>query len=374
EKADALAVIEAPEGNQYRWVKVEGGAATFHLPILSSYVPRVPVHFVLMRGRLPGTSPQPGSATDLGKPATMAATAWLAVNPVENTVNVTLAHPEKAKPGEKIQIQIRLKDPRGKPLPGEVTLWLVDAAVLALGKEQRLDPLPDFITPVRSRLVVHDTRDMAFGMLPFTESPGGEEAGKGAPSLLDRATIRRLFKTVPYYNPEIQVGPDGVATVTVQLPDNLTNFKIRAKAASGPERFGYATSQIAVRLPVIVQPALPRFVRPGDSFTAAAIGRIVEGGAGPGSAQVRAEGVEIKGESKKELTWVPNRAERIEFEVSVPNPPYTPEGKLAYEEVTFRVGVERASDKATDAFEVKLPIRDDRQRVTSRKLVDLAPG
>jgi uncharacterized protein YfaS (alpha-2-macroglobulin family) len=374
QKADALAVIEAPEGNQYKWVKVEAGAATLHVPILSSYVPRVPVHFVLMRGRLPGTSPQPGSSTDLGKPATMAATAWLSVNPVENTVKVALSHPEKARPGEKIEIKIRLSDPRGKPLPGEVTLWLVDASVLALGREQRLDPLPDFISSVRSRLVVHDTRDLSFGMLPFAESPGGEEAGKGAPSLLDRATIRKLFKTVPYYNPAIQVGPDGSVTVTVQLPDNLTNFKIRAKAASGPDRFGYATSQVAVRLPVIVQPALPRFVRPGDHFTAAAIARIVEGGAGPGSAQVRAEGVAIKGETKKELTWVPNRAERIEFEVDVPNPPYTEDGKLAYGEVTFRMGVERASDKATDAFEVKLPIRDDCQRLVSRTLVDLSPG
>lgn len=252
QRANALAVIEAPEGNQYQWVKVEGGAATFHLPILATYVPRVPVHFVLMRGRLPDTSPQPGSATDLGKPATMAATAWIAVNPIENTVDVGLSHPEKAKPGDKIEMKIRLRDPRGKPLAGEVTLWLVDAAVLALGKEQRLDPLPDFITPVRSRLSLHDTRDLSFGMLPLAESPGGEEAGKGAPSLLDRATIRKLFKTVPYYNPVIAVGPDGVATVTIQLPDNLTTFKIRAKAASGSDRFGFATSQIAVRLPVIV--------------------------------------------------------------------------------------------------------------------------
>ena len=49
----------------------------------------------------------------------------------------------------------------------------------------------------------------------------------------------------------------------MELPDNLTVFKLRAKAASGPDRFGVGVSQIAVRLPVIVQPALPRFVRPG---------------------------------------------------------------------------------------------------------------
>ena len=54
--------------------------------------------------------------------------------------------------------------------------------------------------------------------------------------------MRKNFKSVPYYNPAIVVGPDGTATVTVQLSDDLTNFKLRAKAVSGPERFGFGTS------------------------------------------------------------------------------------------------------------------------------------
>src|SRR5213076_819807 len=97
--------------------------------------------------------------------------------------------------------------------------------------------------------------------------------------------------------------PDGVATVQVALPDNLTNFKLRAKASSGDERFGWATGDLAVRLPVIVQPALPRFVRPGDAFTAAGIGRIVEGEGGPGRASVRAEGVTIGGPATRDVDW-----------------------------------------------------------------------
>ena len=48
----------------------------------------------------------------------------------------------------------------------------------------------------------------------------------------DRATVRRNFKPVPFYEPRIMVGSEGVATVTGDLPDNLTNFKLRAKASS----------------------------------------------------------------------------------------------------------------------------------------------
>ena len=59
-------------------------------------------------------------------------------------------------------------------------------------------------------------------------------------------------------------------------------FAVRAKAIAGPERFGVGTADIRVRLPVVAQPALPRFVRAGDQFLATAIGRIVEGGGGAG--------------------------------------------------------------------------------------------
>src|SRR5262249_36576509 len=40
----------------------------------------------------------------------------------------------------------------------------------------------------------------------------------------------------------------------------------------------------------------------------------------------------------------------------------------------FRMALERRSDGASDAFEAKLPVRDDRRRVRRRELVDLEPG
>jgi alpha-2-macroglobulin len=374
QNARALAVVEAPEGNRYQWIDIEGGAATFTIQVEGHFTPRLPVHFVLTRGRIPGTTPLPGNNTDLGKPATMAATAWLEVNPVTHQVAIDLAYPATARPGQQIEMGITLKDPSGKPLSGEVTLWLVDQAVLALGKEQRLDPVPDFLRAVQSHLTVHDTRNLAFGMLPFAEIPGGD-AGKGpGDGLLDRTTIRKNFKTVPYYNPAIQVGSDGKATATIQLSDDLTNFKVRAKVASGTERFGFATGTIAVRLPVIVQPSLPRFVRPGDKFNAVAIGRIVEGKGGPGAAEISAQGVQLGGPSRQTLTWIEGKPEKIVFPVEVLTPPAADAGKAALQEVTFRMAVERSSDQARDAFEAKLPLRADREKVVERFIKELAPA
>ena len=82
----------------------------------------------------------------------------------------------------------------------------------------------------------------------------------------------------------------------------------------------------------------------------------------------------MQGAPGKQVTWVPNRPERLEFPVQVSQPVYAPDGTLSNREVLFRVGVDRKTDGAADAFEIKLPVRDDRRRVTVRSLTDLVPG
>lgn len=372
--AQALAIVETPQGNRYQWLTLHGGKATFDVRVEPTFVPRLPVHFVLMRGRLLNVTPLPGMNMDLGKPATVAATAWIKVEPVAHQAKVTLTYPESAKPGDTVTVKITVTDPQDRPLAGEATLWLVDQAVLALASEQRLDPLPDFITEVRSRVTVHDTRNWTLGLLPLQEQPGGDMRMESAAGLLDRATVRRDFRSVPYFNPAIEIGVSGVASVQIKLPDNLTVFKLRAKVASSSDRFGVATGTLNIRLPVIVQPALPRFVRPGDRFVASALGRVVQGSGGAGSAQMRVQGLTLTESPRKTLTLQPNIAQRIDFHVSVPLPPLDANGQAEYDAVKIAMAVERTADRASDAFEVTLPVRPDRAPVVEQQLVDIKPG
>ncbi|MDA8017988.1 MAG: alpha-2-macroglobulin [Thermoanaerobaculia bacterium] len=373
QNARALVVVEAPEGNRYHWVQITGGQGVFELALDGSWAPRLAVHALLYRGRVEGTAPRPGNAVDLGKPTLLAATQWITVKPLAQTLQVGLDHPGESLPGREVDVEVSLAAPDGSPLPGEVTLWLVDRAVLALGQEQRLDPVPDFVPAESSHVAVRDTRGQVLGYLPYVELPGGGE-GRAQEELLDRVTVRKNFLPVPFYDPTIRVGPEGKTTVRVRLPDNLTDFAIRAKAVSGAGRFGYAKSRISVRLPVIVQPALPRFVRPGDSFVAAAIGRLVSGDPGPGRAVARFEGVELQGDEALDLSWLPQTPRRLEFPVDVPTPRLDAEGRAVATRAKFTVAVERLTDGAADAFEVELPIRDDRRRRLDRQIVELEPG
>jgi len=373
QQARALAIVETADGNRYHWLTIKKGTTTFDLPITEGFVPRLPVHFLLLRGRSGDPTPQ----LDLGKPATLAATTWVEVEPRENRVDVTLKHATKAQPGDEIEVTVRLSHPDGKPLAGEVTLWLVDQAVLALGEEQELDPLPSFITALPSFMTLRDTRNLVFGYLPFLEQPGGGVAKRmkqAESALLDKVSIRRNFKSVPYFKPDIRVSKSGIVKVRVKLPDNLTLFKLRAKAVSGAERFGYAKGEVAVRLPVIVQPTLPRFVRPGDEFTAQAIGRVVEGEGGPGLAQVKVDGLQLLGDSQKRFDWIAGTPQKLGFKVQVPTPSYDADGKPSHDTVSFTTAVERSADKARDAFEVKLPVRADRKAVIKRDIQELTAG
>ena len=61
---------------------------------------------LLLRGRVKGSGPLGAADLDLGKPATLGATSWLKVNPVDNRVEVALDYPDKALPGQTIDITI----------------------------------------------------------------------------------------------------------------------------------------------------------------------------------------------------------------------------------------------------------------------------
>ncbi len=374
QEARAVVVVEAPEHNMYLEVPIKGGAATVDVPIEGRFAPRIPVHVVAMRGRVPAPPPSLQGLTDLGKPATVAATTWLEIAPRDNMLDVQLEYPERAQPGEILPITIRLADPDGHPLPGEVTLWLVDQAVLALGKEHRLDPIPDFVIPAPSRLIYRDTREFPFGFLPVAEAPGGGEGEQELLAGLDKVTVRRNFCPIPYYQPEIRVGPDGIATVRVKLTDDLTNFKIRAKAVSGDERFGVATGMVSVRLPVLVQPSLPRFVRPGDTFSAEALVRVVEGPAGEARARLDVEGVALEDRAARTLTLDRDAPVRVAYPVKVPVAVSEREVEAGPREVQFRLTVQRTADGAGDGFEVRLPLRDDRKPVVRRSIANLTQG
>ena len=91
-------------------------------------------------------------------------------------------------------------------------------------------------------------------------------------------------------------------------------------------------------------------------------------------AEYKVQGAKLGGPAKQDVQWAGSRPLRIEFPVEVASPAYTAEGKPSIQQVTFTVAVRRNADNAKDAFEVKLPIREDRGRVSKRAIAELKPS
>jgi alpha-2-macroglobulin len=347
----ALVVVEEPGGNTYTWREVSGGKAVYELPIKGNHVPNIAVHVALMRGRL-----GEGKTEDARyRPQTLGASIDIEVEPVRNQVVVALKHPDTARPGTKLPVELSLKDDKGAPLAGEVTLWLVDEAVLSLAPEGPLDPLSAFITRNARGTTLRDTRNSLVGKLFEQEEPGGDGDEEEANAMSGKRIVRKNFQTVPYYQATVQVPASGRLTVEVPLSDDLTNFRVRAVAASGAQRFGFKQQTLKVRLPVLVQPQLPRFVRQGDRFWGGAVGRVVEGSGGPGAVSIQLSGPVEARPFSQAVELQLNKAMSFVTPIQVRDADVSKPQSL-----TVRVDVERKSDKAGDAFEVQLPVLPDR--------------
>ncbi|WNG45477.1 hypothetical protein F0U60_16245 [Archangium minus] len=348
----ALVVVEEPGGNTYTWHDVSGGKAVHELAIRSQHVPNVPVHVLLMRGRL-GEGDKDDSRY---RPQTLGASVDVKVEPVRNQVAVEIKHPETARPGATVPVELTLKDDQGKPLAGEVTLWLVDEAVLSLAPEATLHPLDALIKENSRGTTLRDTRNSLVGKLfEQEEAPGGDGSEEEEMEGGSKRVVRKNFQTVPYYQATLQVPASGKLTVQVPLSDDLTNFRVRAVAISGLQRFGYKQTVLRVRLPVLVQPQLPRFVRQGDRFWGGAVGRVVEGSGGPGSVKVLVSGPAELQPLSQNVELQANRAMSFVTPITVKNADVSEPQSLK-----VRVDIERKSDKAGDAFEVQLPVLPDR--------------
>ena len=352
--ARALIVIEAPGANRYLWKDVQGGKAVVEVKLEPNEAPNLPLHVVLMRGRV--GEPKTGSDTRY-KPATLAASLDLVVEPTANELKVHVAHPETARPGANVELTVTLQDDQHRPLAGEVTLWLVDEAVLSLAKEGPLDPLGTLVPPNARLSSIRDTRNLVTGRLEQQdEEPGGDGSeDSDRPGTAGKPVVRKNFQTIPHYQATLLVGASGKVVVPVKLSDDLTNFRVRAVAASGSARFGFDSSTLKVRLPVLVQPQLPRFVRQGDRFWGGGVGRLVEGAEGPGTAEVTFRGpVDAKAFSTP-VTLTRDAAHSILAPVTVRTLAADTAAQL-----TVHMEMVRTSDKVGDAFEVKLPVLPDR--------------
>jgi len=208
----ALVTIERDDVHEEMIVPVKGGT-TVEFPIKPEYAPNVWVKVQLWK---PSESPWEAHEGELLQASRLVS---VPANDRRLAVEVVPDAPTHA-PGEEAAFTVRVRDAAGRPVDAQVSLALVDKAVLALAPDRSGDIFDAFwgqwANAVRSwdSLVIGQTyrggREDAAG-------PGGPGGGR-PPSRSDDKNNnseavppapRREFKDTAYWNATLETGPDG---------------------------------------------------------------------------------------------------------------------------------------------------------------------
>ena len=352
----ALISVER-EGVQQRHVQaLTGTAVAVDIPITEAMVPNVFVGAVLQRARVGQGGIEPGD--DPGRPSVRAGYAELSVGRAIKRLSVGITIPKTEwRPREKVPVAISVKDATGAPRKAEVAIYAVDEAVLRLTAYQVPDPINEMF-PHRSLGVALGepllslVRRQKFGEKGEVQPGGGGGRGPGGDA-------RSRFVTTALWT-TLETGADGTAKTELELPDNLTSFRIMAVALTTGDRFGSSETSLRVSLPLLLLPALPRFARTGDEFEAGVV--VNAKGLAPQQSEVKVS-AELSGAvalapgqpAEQLVTAVEGVAREVRFKLVA-----TGSGPA---KLTFRASAEAdggkggAVGKVTDAVEQTIPVQ-----------------
>ncbi|MBA4180048.1 MAG: hypothetical protein C0506_05610 [Anaerolinea sp.] len=204
---------------------------------------------------------------------------------------------EQAKPGETVRYDIKVTDSSGKGVRAELSAAVIDKALLALEDERGPDGLKAFW--FQRGLAVYTASSMAVSVNRsndvIAEPPAGGKGGGG----LDDDRLRQDFRNTAYWAAQLVTKDDGTASVEVKMPDNLTTWRMQVRAVSGNTQVGEGTNELISTQPLLLRPALPRFLRVGDSAQVRMLVRNATDKESEVKVILKAEGVNVSGDGTK---------------------------------------------------------------------------
>lgn len=270
EKAKALVTVERELILESQIVDIQGSANQIEIPITNDYIPNIFVSVILVQGR---TSPPPSDGSeDIGKPSFKIGYTTLNVDPSEKRLKIEIERDKKTyKPKDKVTLHLKVKDWEGKGTQASLCLAVVDLGVLNLIGYKTPDPFSQFYSQRPLSVATSDSRLHVIGQREFGQKGediggGGEEVMKVAGLSLAEVELRGDFKSTAYWNASLLTDEKGDVSVSFELPDNLTTFRVMAVSQTKDSRFGREESTFRVSKSLLLQAALPRFARVGDTF------------------------------------------------------------------------------------------------------------
>ena len=346
--AEAWVTVEREGLIEQRRMTLTSGSTVLKFPITEAFVPNAFVSVVVARGR----SAPPGTLDDPGRPTMRVGYAELKVTPEVKRLAVKV-QPLAAeyRPGDSARVSLHVADARGAGQRSEVTLWAVDEGVLSLTGYKTPDPIDLLYQPRGLGLRLASNLVSVAPQIPEGEKGRREPGGGGGAGAAD--VLRSRFKTTAFFLGSVITDAQGNAVATAKLPDNLTTFRVMAVAVTAGDRYGSGDAKMLVTRPLVARPALPRFVRPGDDFTAGAVINRRSGAPDPVTVTAAATGIETRGDTTQRARLEQGRGVEVRFPFRAQSKNAGDQGDTAVFRFTARSGAD------VDAVQSKIPFRPD---------------
>ncbi|MCY3886388.1 MAG: Ig-like domain-containing protein [Chloroflexi bacterium] len=341
------------------------------IPIEDAHLPNVYVGVVLYR---PPTTDDPLPRYHVGY-------AELSVSAAPRALDVRIEPDrEQAAPGETVRYEVQANDGDGRGVAAEVSVAIVDQAVLSLADEAGPDGMGAFwyeralgVRTASSLAVSIDRRNEAYRdavegdegrgegdaekrasgsasvaleeEAPAAEAPADESLAQSSPEGSAGPRLRSDFRHTALWIGQLVTDANGRASFELPLPDNATTWRALSRAVNGATQVGEGESELLVTQPLLVRPALPRFLRVGDAVILQALVRNGTTAARDVTIALEAEGLTLDGEASLSGHVEPDDSTVFEWPARA-----LAEGRAA---LRFRA---IASGGYGDAIEISIPV------------------
>ncbi|MCP4536321.1 MAG: hypothetical protein GY832_04170 [Chloroflexi bacterium] len=334
------ALITVERGHIYRhWVQtLETNSEQIEIPITEDLIPNVFVSVVIAKG-VDETTPLPTFKVGY---------VQLPIDTTEKELTITLTpdrtDDEHYVPGDTVFYDVDVADSAGDPVEAELALSLVDLSVLSLA-DQREDIVGHFW---RERgLGIYTANGLTVSGDRVAEQVASEVKGMGGGGGFDEfGPVRSRFEDTAYWNPTLRTDEDGHATVSVELPDNLTTWRMGARGVTAETLVGQVDVDIVSSKDLLIRPVAPRFFVVNDEAELAAVVHNNTGQSLDVEIVLEAEGLRIGESASVQVSIAAGGKEKVVWRVEVKDA----------ETVTLRYGARSDDGSFSDAVEIVLPV------------------
>ncbi len=269
----------------------------------------------------------------------------LPIAPQQKKLHITLT-PNKTdtyKPGDTVEYQVKVTDMLSKPVKAELSLALIDKAILTLAPDQPGRLLEIFWR--KRGLGVHTGSGLTLEIARLNQTIDAKKGGGGGGPDDAITDIRDTFADAPLWVADFATNEQGEGKVKATLPDNLTTWVLLGKGVTGADTLvGEGEVEILSSKPLLVRPVTPRFFVMGDQVR---LGMIVQNNSGRDltiEPTLESTGLDIKPmAAQKAISFKNGDETKVEYDVTVKNVE------------TVRLTMTAKSANLSDAIVLELP-------------------